>query len=261
MSDDYRVKARSDQEVRQFAKKSRVYFGVADCKRLDVLDCLKREYIWTVRGQRRLNFQVRPDNEMGDADGSTTYGKGIVSIAVKESVRDAALVGDGRSRNTLAHELGHAVLHDGPPLFRRLGGTMTPKYLRSYESAEHQAKVFAPAFLINDAIACTLDSAEAISVELGISLESAKIYFDSLAEQRDRARHAERVLRSARQLAADFRASTGPGFLEMKYLSARCVICSHRTVFPIGIKFMCHNCKTVFDRFQDGDPGDFGDAL
>src|SRR6266436_5166660 len=105
MSDDYRVKSRSDSEVRRLAKKLRTYFSLADCRRIDVVECLRRERIWTVRGEERLNFQPRPDNEMGGDDGSTTYSRGIVTIAIKESIRDAAIVGDGRSRHTFAHEL------------------------------------------------------------------------------------------------------------------------------------------------------------
>jgi hypothetical protein len=209
-----------------------------------------------VRGEERLNFQPRPDSEMGRDDGATTYSKGIVTIAVKESVRDAAIVGDGRSRNTFAHEFGHAVMHNGPPLFRRALGNITPKYLRPYESAEHQAKVFAPAFLIHDSIAHALNNAEEISIEFGISLESATIYFDALLEQRERSKNAEKVLRLAQELAVDLQAPTSANSLKMKYISEPCSVCSHPMVFPIGVKFMCHNCKTVFDRFQDGDPGD-----
>ena len=85
MTDDYRVKSRSDQQVRQLAKNLRVYFGVGDCSRVDVLSCLKRDRILTVSGEQRLNFQTRPDREMGTADGSTIFGKGIVTISIKQS--------------------------------------------------------------------------------------------------------------------------------------------------------------------------------
>jgi hypothetical protein len=254
MTDDYRVKSRSDQEVRQLAKKLRGYFGVADCSRVDVLSCLKSGTIWTVRGIQRLNFQARPDNEMGRSDGSTTFARGVVTISVKQSIRESALMGDGRSRNTLAHELGHGVMHHGPEMFRRMNGNVTPKFLKPYESAEHQAKVFAPAFLINEQLAATLGSAEEISVQIGISLESARIYYKALTEDRERAKNAERVRRLANQLAADFRASNASNTSKIRYLQDICTVCRQPKVFPIGIKFMCDNCGTVFDRFQDGDP-------
>lgn len=109
--DDYRVKGRSNLEICQLAKKTRVFFGIAEERRVDVLACLASKSIWTVNGKQRLNFQVRPDVEMGTADGMTSHGKDVVTIAIKQSVRDAAFMGDGRARNTLAHELGHAVMH------------------------------------------------------------------------------------------------------------------------------------------------------
>jgi len=36
---------------------------------------------------------------------------------------------------------------------RRTVGNVTPKWIPAFQSAEHQAKVFAPALLVNDAIA------------------------------------------------------------------------------------------------------------
>src|SRR5579862_8649041 len=111
MSDDYRVKSRSDLEIRQLAKRARDFFGVSKHPRVDVLACLKGKTVWTVSGEKGLNFQTPPDTEMGAKDGSTSFGKRIVTIAIKQSVCQTALIGDGRSRNTLAHELGHAVMH------------------------------------------------------------------------------------------------------------------------------------------------------
>jgi Zn-dependent peptidase ImmA (M78 family) len=231
-----------------------VYFGVADCTRVDVLSCLKRDSLWTVRGIQRLNFQVRPDGEMGDSDGSTTFGRGVVTISVKQSVYRSALMGDGRSRNTLAHEIGHGVMHNGPEMFRRVNGNVTPKYLKPYESAEHQAKVFAPAFLINDQMAPALAGPEELSIHAGISLESAQIYWSSLAEGQERAKNAERVREIANKLAADFRESNPYNFSKVNYIEEMCSICRQQRVFPIGTKFMCDVCGNVFDRFQDGDP-------
>jgi Zn-dependent peptidase ImmA (M78 family) len=236
MTNDYRVNSRSDQEVRQLAKKLRVYFGVDGCSHLDVLSCLKRDRIWTVRGVQVLNFQPRPDHEMGSDDGSTIFCKGVVTISVKQSVREAALMGDGRSRNTLAHERGHGVMHYGPEMFRRMNGNVTPKYIKPYESAEHQAKVFAPAFLINDALAATLNSQEELSIQFGISLESAAIYYKALTEQRERAQNAERVQRMADQLAADFRASNPSNTSKTRYIQEICTTCHQQTVFPVGAR-------------------------
>jgi hypothetical protein len=251
MTDDYRVPALSDLDVRRLVKKARHFFDVADHRWVDVLLCLKRRSIWTVKGQKTLNFQVRPDSEMGGDDAVTSYGKGIITIAVKQSVYDAALVGVGRARHTLAHEIGHAVMHerpDRPHMPRRAAGNITPKWLQPFESAEHQAKVFAAAFLINDDDAATLPSANDIAIEFGISLESATIYVDQRNELATKQETAERL----RHLAEALRTSAAP-VSSTRYISELCPECGQPRVFPIGNKFMCENCHTVMDKFQDGD--------
>lgn len=250
MADDYPAKPLSNREVRSFAKRLRGYFGVAGERRVDVLSCAAKRKIWTIKGERRLDFQVLPDGNLGGDYGLTTYGQNTVTISIRQSVSTDALMGVGRARNTIAHEFGHAVMHDGPPMARRVLGNITPRWLKPFESAEHQAKVFAAAFLINDAIEDMPHTADEISIEFGISVESANIYLDKLVKERNRERDAERMLR----IAADFRAATMPAPAKIPYLSAICPICSHQTIFPVGVKFLCQTCETIFDRFQDGDP-------
>jgi IrrE N-terminal-like domain len=252
---DCLVKPLRDEDVRQFAKRLRAYYGVQDCTYVDVLGCLKQKTIWTLRGVRELNYQVRPDSEMGIRDGSTAFGKKIVTISVKQSVHRDAMLGVGRARNTLSHELGHGVLHDGPEMHRSMLTSPVPKYLRPYESSEHQVKIFAPAFLINDVGAALLATAEDIAIEFGISLESADIYFSNMIRERERPKEAARMREQARRLAEDFRRSDSHSINNnIRYLDQDCTVCGQRTVLPIGIKFMCTSCDRVFDHFQDGDP-------
>jgi hypothetical protein len=195
---------------------------------------------------------------MGANDATTSYGNGVVTIAVKRSVHDAARVGDGRARHTLAHELGHAVLghavlHDRVKMARRSLGNATPKWMEPFESAEHQVKVFAAAFLIDDAVAETLSSAEEISIQCGVSLESAEIYFGEMTAERDRPIHAANM----RQKADEFRASVAPVSPKLQCLDEPCSCCGNRTLIPVDIKFLCVTCNTVSDRFQDGDSTGF----
>jgi Zn-dependent peptidase ImmA (M78 family) len=179
--------------------------------------------------------------------------KDFVTIAIKQSVRDAAFMGDGRARNTLAHELGHAVMHNGVEMPRRALGNITARWLKSkpFESAEHQVRVFAPAFLVNDLIAETLRSADDISIEFGISSESAKIYFEELTALRDHDVAAEKIRRME-----EFRESVKPVTSKLHFINDACTVCGSQMVFPVGSKFMCQRCNNVSDRFQDGDRGD-----
>ncbi len=199
---DYPVKARRDQEVKQLAKRLRRFFGVEHARRVDVIACAQHRSIWTVNGERELRLDLRSDDQMGSDNGTTIYDGNIITIAIRRSIRHAAYLGDGYARNTFAHEFGHAAMHDGAPKSRRAFGNNKYKFIQPFESAERQARVFAPAFLINDEIAERLSSAEEISVEFGISLESARIYFEQLTERRNRGKSAENVRRMAEEARA-----------------------------------------------------------
>jgi hypothetical protein len=213
MANDYLVKERSNDECRRLAKKTRTWFGRDDAQYLDVCECLTKGEIWTVFGVRRLVLTIKPDEEMGEDDAVTTYADGVITITTKRSRWDRAQRKHGRSRQTLAHELGHAVqghaeMRTDAPMARRQGAAgkyISPKDrpstyrsaegLPASKSAEHQAKVFAPAFLINDRIAETLSSAKEIALAFGISQQSAEIYFKQLPKSRNKTESANRVSR------------------------------------------------------------------
>jgi Zn-dependent peptidase ImmA (M78 family) len=144
-------------------------------------------------------------------------------------------------------------MHDGPPMHRRSNGNAKVSWLQPFESAEHQAGIFAAAFLINDTAYSALSSIEEISIRFGISLESASIYFSELTDQREKEKNAERVQRIAQQLKNDFKIPLKPSNSTIRYIDDVCPTCGNKTVFPIGIKFMCATCDNVSDRFQDGD--------
>jgi Zn-dependent peptidase ImmA (M78 family) len=267
MADDYLVKERSNNECSDLAKRARTWFGQSDAQYLDICECLTIGKVWTVYGVRPLILKIRPDEEMGKDDAVTIYADGVITITVKQSCWDGAKQKQVRPRQTLAHELGHAVqghaeMRFDKPMARREGAVgkyiserQRPSQYKSAEglpaskSAEHQAKVFAPAFLINDKIAETLSGAQEIALAFGLSLESAKIYFDQLVKKRDRKKSAERVRRSANETIAILRSAARP---QPTYLRDPC-ICGMRTLRWEGTKVRCSSCGFFGDWFQDGD--------
>lgn len=267
MTDDYLVKERSNDECNAFGKRARAWFGQSDAQYLDVCECLTKGEVWTVYGARHLVLKIRPDDELEKDDAVTTYADGTIIITVKQSCWDGAKQKRPRPRQTLAHELGHAVLghvemRAGVPMARRQGAAgkyispeNRPATFRSAEglpaskSAEHQAKVFAPAFLINDKIAETLSGAKEIALAFGISLQSAKILFDQLVKRRDREQSAKRVRKSADETIAILRKVVQP---QPTYLPHPC-ICGMRTLRSEGTKVRCDSCGFFGDCFQDGD--------
>jgi hypothetical protein len=86
-------------------------------------------------------------------------------------------------------------------------------------------------------------------VRFGISRSSAEIYFEQIQAEKDRPASAARVRRMVDDLIDTMSPKrAGPTFLSDCYS-----VCSKQTVLPIGHKFMCVSCDTIYDRFQDGD--------
>jgi len=271
MSADYLVKDRSNEECIAFAKQARAWFGQSDAQFVDVCECATKDEIWTVYGIRPLALQIKPDEEMETDDAVTIYVNGTIIIAIKQSCWHGALRKQGRPRQTLAHELGHAVqghaeMRAGTPMARRQGAAgkyvsaeNRPSKFKSAEglpasrSAEHQAKVFAPAFLINDRIAETLSSAKEIALAFGISQRSAEIYFEQLTNRRNRRKSAERVRQMANEAIAVL---SGRKPAPVRYLPSPCTACGEKKILPNSSGFQCQNCRKVFDH-QDGDAAAF----
>jgi hypothetical protein len=118
VSDDKRVTGRSDEQVRAIAERTKAEYAVSRRRPVNILKCLESGSVPTIYGRKKLAFVVVDDAELTNVDGKTEFAKGVVTITVKRSVRDEAKLGVGRARMTLAHELAHAVMHHGTPLFR-----------------------------------------------------------------------------------------------------------------------------------------------
>jgi Zn-dependent peptidase ImmA (M78 family) len=249
MSDDRRVNKRYDWQVRDTASRTKDFYKVSNRRPVNIVACLQSGWILTDQGRKKLIYRVLDDPEMGDDDGKTEFADGCVIISVKKSIHEKALFGDGRSRMTLAHELAHGVMHLGAPKFRAGGASGATLFSKTnaLESAEHQAKIFAAAFLIHDDQASELESAEDISTEFGVSLQAAEIAFERLAREKDRSAAAERVMRMNKELQLFSSPAAQP-----KYLDEPCIGCGERTVVIVGVKLLC-KCGRLTDRPQDGD--------
>jgi hypothetical protein len=257
MSDDYKVDGLSDAEVRALGKRAREHLKLANAAFIDVLELESVTEIWTVLGPKPFHLQAVSDAELPEDSGVTTYDGSRILVRIPRRIRHDAHLGHGYPRFTIAHELGHGTLHlrkllQGASMPRRRLGNIKKDWIPKFQSAEHQAMVFAAAFLINDESARRLTSAEDIAVQFGLSLEAARIYFEQMLEEIERPAAAERVARKA----AEFRAavaektSTRP---TASFLREPCPTCGQRKLFPVGHKFMCQACNTVSDGFQDGD--------
>jgi hypothetical protein len=228
-NDDFLVDPLSDLEVRENAKRVRQFLGLADASRVDPLMLEHVTEIWTVRGVKPFRFVTVADEKMPYDVGLTTYDGANILVQYPRRIRHDAFVGDGFARYTLAHELCHATHHfdklvRGAAMPRRSAGNVTPIWVPKFKSAEHQAMVFGAAFLINDEIGRQLNSPEEISVQFGISLQAARIYFEQVQEEIARPASVARV----RRMADEVRAALGTQTLSNKRTSV-----SERTLQPL----------------------------
>jgi len=256
-SDDFVVDPLRDAEVHENAKRLREFLGVPEVDRVEVLDLEKATAIWTVKGVKPFRLDVVPDAALPHDSGLTTYDGSRVVIQIPRRIRHGAFLGDGYSRFTFGHELGHATQHLdklmlGASMPRRRLGNVTPDWIPRFKSAEHQAMVFGAAFLINNKTARKFSSADEVSVQFGVSLGAARIYFEQMQKEISRPASSLRVLKIAKEIKAAI-APKASSSVKINFLSDPCLACGQQTVFPVGHKFMCQACDAVYDRFQDGD--------
>jgi Zn-dependent peptidase ImmA (M78 family) len=115
---------------------------------------------------------------MGDQHGLTR--PELKEMWIREDVYEGARRGVGRDRFTIAHELGHYLLHNEPGLAR----TMNPKgSLPAFKCSEWQANSFAGALLIPTDVAQALKNAHAIAETCGVSVDAAGVQLKVLRQK------------------------------------------------------------------------------
>jgi len=120
---------------------------------------------------------TRSDLEMGDAEAYTQFNP--PHIVVRNSIYQLARKANGRSRMTLAHELGHLVMHPGASKLRS-EWSRPDNDLKPYESAEWQANKFASLFLMPSHIAREFVSPSHLAESCKVSYQAAQIRFGEL---------------------------------------------------------------------------------
>lgn len=117
-----------------------------------------------------FRLQVVEKDEMGDCHGMTYPEHDLIQI--REDVYMRAADGHGRDRMTMAHELGHYVLHSAPGLARGAGPRLA---LRPYEDSEWQADAFGGELLISHQYLLDGMTASHVAEMFGVSIRAAEV--------------------------------------------------------------------------------------
>ncbi|MDD4096117.1 MAG: ImmA/IrrE family metallo-endopeptidase [Oscillospiraceae bacterium] len=175
--DKVSVPPKSKEEIINIAKKFRKTIPLRDGMYFPVVEIIE----WLSRdgnsGDIGFDFEVVDDNSLNHyAD----YNPITRVLKVQQSVYLGACNNNGRDRFTLAHELGHVVLHSCVNNFaREKTGSCPP----AFRNPEWQANTFGSALLIDRDQIGNMSPAE-VANKCGTSLQAAEIAVNDKKKKR-----------------------------------------------------------------------------
>ncbi|WP_127010683.1 ImmA/IrrE family metallo-endopeptidase [Veillonella sp. CHU594] len=157
------VKSLTLNDIRVMCSNIRMLLGISADEYVDIVKVLEHQITsWGVE------FEVVPIKEMGHIHGESILEHNIIRI--REDVYNRACEGCGRDRLTMAHELGHIILHRKEEITLARGEGTIPPYL----DPEWQANAFAGELLAPFQYIKHMDILD-ISVAYGVSIEAASV--------------------------------------------------------------------------------------
>ncbi|MGN1167803.1 MAG: ImmA/IrrE family metallo-endopeptidase [Lachnospiraceae bacterium] len=181
MNDKYAVAYRTEKELRKSANELRDTCDFLDKEGyFDVLKYLENHLADSIPNFSFMIMdeeEANADPEMAIASAVTKIFDGTVSLVVREEVYEAARRGNGRARYTIAHEIGHCILHSQEQdiILARYSNTDYQKHNAVQQSdPEWQADVFASELLAPREMIKALSTFE-IMCRFGVSRPVAEI--------------------------------------------------------------------------------------
>lgn len=160
----------SRKAIEDYALAVRRAFGIPDDTAVDMLRLIEfvLPQVWA-----DFRYEVVDDRELGDAEATTSMTERIIRIST--SCYNAARRKHPRYPFTLAHELGHLLLHTGKPTSLARGEKVKP-----YVDPEWQANTFASAFLMPENGVRTCTCISEVMRRFGVSRPAAEIRVNTL---------------------------------------------------------------------------------
>lgn len=159
------VASRSTKQIEELALAVRQALGYNDDEKVDMLELLEHRLVGYIE---EFEFDVESDSALGGADALTSLTE--LRITVSQSCYDQAYHRTSkRPQFTLAHELGHLVMHQGRTVSLARGK------VKAYQSPEWQADTFAASFLAPADAVRRCNSVEEVSSRFSISREAARL--------------------------------------------------------------------------------------
>ena len=148
-------------------------FGFNENEPVDLWDLVER----FLPEKLGINYDIREVEIMQDIEAAVNPDKGELLIRedVYLALTDPTSYGHGRARFTLAHEIGHLILHEGVTLNRQI----KMKTHKVYEDSEWQADTFSAELLMPSHM-CKGLSLQEIQDKFIVSYTAAKNKFNAV---------------------------------------------------------------------------------
>lgn len=163
---NYRAQPLGRKDIRAYAKRIRRILHKTNEEYFDIIRVA--EIFFPAIFGDRYSFEILSREEMGNNHGLTNPETGRVMI--REDIYEGACRGEGRDRLTIAHELGHFLLHNGITL--GLARVVENEKVPTYCNPEWQATAFAGELLMDSDIIRDMTVPE-ISKKCGVSIDAA----------------------------------------------------------------------------------------
>lgn len=169
----YRVSPRKTMQIRELAQSLRVQVAPST-PWFPILRLIE-----TLHRHEQIEFEVVEISEMEDEYG-LSYPKER-RILIREDVYDLAREKNGFARSTIAHELGHIIMHSG----EKVAYAREVSQHKVYEDSEWQANKFAQELLIDVYQLSENDDEYSISDKFGVTFKAAQTALASLRRSGD----------------------------------------------------------------------------
>lgn len=157
----------SNKIICNFAKQIRKLLGLKEYSPVDI--CAVLEIAMPLLDSD-FNYSVRhKDDMLVDAHAYTNQDEN--EIVIMDKIYDRAIAGFGRDRMTIAHELGHYLLHNKQVCV--LTRVYDGEIVKTFEDPEWQANAFAGEFLCPAEFTKDL-TVDEIACKFGVSIDAAK---------------------------------------------------------------------------------------
>ena len=117
-----------------------------------------------------FSYEYLTVTEMGNLHGETYPSKNVIRI--REDVYERAINGEGRDRMTIAHEIGHLLLHEDTEI--SLCRADPYQHMKPYEDPEWQADCLGGELLASSYLIRGMSPLEVVT-KCAVSLQAAQI--------------------------------------------------------------------------------------